>query len=214
MTPVREYILSKLELVLKRIQKPEEPKHQPAPPETSTKLMMVLNRLSIRKWLPQVEEEIMLQIRRLRYDVKWIEHLPHCRRCRIEVEIDVERYLGSHIAWFVDLQSGEYWEKSDPSCPKEKNYKIDNYWAQVKRYRETGTTDWKESETMKFILDRAKWAYKIEGKQIHVARQKLKLVRNWDFSERCERQFTKLENTFLLFSSGVKYCAVLNNTVG
>jgi len=189
--------LSKLELLLKRIQKPEESKRQlqpPPPPKTSRKLMMLLDRINTREWLPQAEEDLMLEIRHLRSEVKWIEHLPRCWMCQIEVELDVERYLGKHIAWFVDLESGEYLEEQDPSCPKEKNYKIDNYWWQVKRYRETGTTEWKESETMKFILDRAKWAYKIDGKQIHVARQKLKLVRTWDFSERCERKFAKLDN--------------------
>jgi len=156
--------------------------------------MMLLNRLSTREWLPQAEEALMLEIRHLRSEVKWIEHLPRCWLCQIELELDVERYLGKHIAWFVDLESGEYWEKADRTCPKEKNYKIDNYWWQVKRYHETGTTEWKESETLKFILDRAKWAYKIEGKQIHLARQKLKLVRNWDFSEQCQRRFERLEN--------------------
>lgn len=114
--------------------------------------------------------------------------------CQMEVELDVERYLGKHIAWFVDLESGEYWEKWDPTCPRERNYKIDNYWWQVQRYRETGTTEWPKSETVKFILDRAKWAYKIEGKEIHLAREKLKLVRNWDFSEQCQRKFERLEN--------------------
>ena len=154
---------------------------------------MLIDRLNTREWLPQQEEVLMLQIRGLRSEVKWIEHLPHCRWCQLEVELDVERYLG-HIAWFVDLESGEYWEKWDPTCPKEENYKIDNYWDQVQRYRKTGIVEWKESETLKFILDRAKWAYKITGKQIHLARQKLKLVRNWDFSGQCERQFAKLEN--------------------
>lgn len=194
MNLVREYTLSKLELLLKRIQKPEESKHQLPPPKTSTKLTMLIDRLNTREWLPQEEEALMLQIRGLRREVKWIEHLPRCRWCRIEVELDVERYLGKSIAWFVDLESGEYLEEWDPACPKEENYKIDNYWCQVKRYRETGATEWKESETLKFIMDRAKWAYTIEGKEIHLARQKLKLVRNWDFSEQCQRRFERLEN--------------------
>ena len=194
--------MSKLELLLKKIQKPEESRHQP-PPKTSTKLLTLINRLNTREWLPGIEEALMLQIRGLRSEVKWIEHLPRCRLCQLETELDVERYLGKHIAWFVDLESGEYWEKADRSCPKEKNYKIDNYWDQVQRYRKTGIVEWKESETLKFILDRAKWAYKITGKQIHLARQKLKLVRNWDFSEQCERKFERLENqSSPFFSSG------------
>lgn len=192
MNLVRDGTLSKLELLLKRIQ-PEKSKHLP-PPKTSSKLTMLINRLNTREWLPQQEEALMLQIMGLRREVKWIEHLPRCRMCQMEVELDVERYLGKHIAWFVDLESGEYWEKWDPTCPRERNYKIDNYWWQVQRYRETGTTEWPKSETVKFILDRAKWAYKIEGKEIHLAREKLKLVRNWDFSEQCQRKFERLEN--------------------
>jgi hypothetical protein len=45
--------------------------------------------------------------------VKWIEHMRHCWMCQIEVELDVERYLGKHIAWFVNLESGEYMERED-----------------------------------------------------------------------------------------------------
>lgn len=187
--------MSKLELLLKRIQKPPEAKHRLQPPrETSRKLTVLLDRLSIREWLPQAEEDLMLEIRHLRSEVKWIEHLPRCQICQLELELDVERYLGKHIAWFVNLESSEYFEEQYPECPKEDDYKIDNYWWQVKRFEATGIAEWKESETIKFILDRAKWAYKIDGKQIHIARQKLKLVRTWDFSERCQRKFAKLEN--------------------
>jgi len=85
--------LSKLELLLKRIQKPEETKHYLPPPKPSRNLLMLIDRVNTRAWLPQEEEDLMLEIRHLRSEVKWIEHLPGCRFCRLEVELDVERYM-------------------------------------------------------------------------------------------------------------------------
>jgi hypothetical protein len=182
--------MSKIPLLLQRIQRPEEkPK---APPKTSKKLLMLLNRLDTREWLHIVEGQLMEAIVYLRREVKFIEHLPHCRICQLELQLDVERYNGVHSTWYLCLENSEYLEEEYPDCPKEEDYTIDNYWAQVERYRKTGTTDSPEINTLKFILDRAKWAYKIMGKQIKLARQLLRLVRNWDFSERCFLEYNRL----------------------
>ena len=181
-----------LELLLKRIQKPEESKHQPPPPKTSTKLMALLNRLSTREWLLIVEGQLMEAITFLRGEVKFIEHLSHCRYCQLNLELDVERYNGVHSTWYLSLENNEYLEEKYPDCPKEENYIIDNYWAQVERYRKTGTAESPEVNTISFILDRAKWAYKIAGEQIRLSRQLLRLVRAWTFSDQNFEDYSRI----------------------
>lgn len=187
--------LSKLEMLLKRIQKPEEkpkPKKLSKPPKPSKKLLMLLNRVNTREWLLIVEGQLMEAIVLLRHELKFIEHLPHCRICQCELQLDVERYNGTRLFWYLSLENSEYLQEAYPDCPKEEDYNIDNYWWQVERYRKIGTTESDEVNTLAFIMDRAKWAYKIAGKQIRLSRQLLRLVRTWDFSERCFTEYSRV----------------------
>jgi len=183
-------LTSKIHLLLQRIQRPEEkPK---APPKTSKKLLMLLNRLNSREWLLIVEGQLMEAITFLRGEVKFIEHLPHCRDCQLLLQLDVERYNGNHSTWYLCLENNEYLEETYPDCPREENYTIDNYWAQVERYRKTGTAESPEVNTISYILDRAKWAYKITGKQIRLSRQLLRLVRAWTFSDQNLEDYNRI----------------------
>lgn len=168
-----------MHLLIQRISRDEEVPKGP-PPKTSKKLLALLNRLNTRSWLPIVEGQLIEAIHFLRREVKFIEHLPHCRICKIELQLDVERYNGNHSTWYLGLENSEYIEEQYPDCPKEENYKIGSYW--------TGSSD----ETVRFILERAKWAYKIMGKQILTARQMLKLVRTWNFSKEYTARFNRL----------------------
>lgn len=128
----------------------------------------------------------------LRGEVKFIEHLPHCRICQLLLQLDVERYNGVHSTWYLCLENNEYLEEAYLDCPREKDYTIDNYWAAVERYRKTGTTESPEVNTLSYILDRAKWAYKIAGKQIRLCRQLLRLVRAWSFSDQNLEDYTRM----------------------
>jgi len=189
---------SKVTLLIERIRQPHilrDRVHPPTKPKTtkpSKALVMLLNRLQTREWLYFVEGQLMEALTYLRGEVKFIEHLPRCWMCRMELRLDVERYNGNRTFWYLCLENSEYLEEQYPDCPREENYVIDNYWAQVERYRKTGSVECAEVNTMEFILDRAKWAYKIIGKQVHTARQMLRLVRNWDFSDRITLEFNSL----------------------
>lgn len=143
-------------------------------------MLMLLNRLDTREWLHTAEGQLMEAIHHLRSEVKFIEHLPRCRFCQLEVQLDVERYNGVHSTWYLCLESSEYLEERHPDCPKIENYTIGSYW--------TGSSD----DTARFILDRAKWAYKIMGRQIRLARALLRLVRSWNFSEQQTQEFQRL----------------------
>jgi hypothetical protein len=153
---------------------------------------MLLNRLNTREWLLIVEGQLMEAITFLRGEVKFIEHLPHCRDCQLLLQLDVERYNGNHSTWYLCLENNEYLEETYPDCPREENYTIDNYWAQVERYRKTGTAESPEVNTISYILDRAKWAYKITGKQIRLSRQLLRLVRAWTFSDQNLEDYNRI----------------------
>lgn len=185
--------MSKLHLLLQRIQKSEEKPVAPkAPPKTSKNLLMLVNRLNTREWLLIVEGQLMQAVTRLRDEVKFIKHLRHCRYCQLLLELDVERYNGVHSAWYLSLENNEYLEETYPDCPRENDYTIDNYWSAVERYRKTGTTESPEVNTISYILDRAKWAYTIAGKQIRLCRQLLKLVRAWDFSDQNLEDYNRI----------------------
>lgn len=182
-------------MLLKQIQKPEEkpkPKKLSKPLEPSKQLFMLLNRVTTREWLPIVEGQLMEAIVYLRQEVKFIEHLPHCWICKALLQLDVERYLGNRSFWWLCLEDNEYLERQYRSCPKERNYHIGNYWEQVQYYRDHGTCDVPGENTVQFILDRAKWVYKIYGKQIRLARRLLRLVRTWDFSERYFTEYSRI----------------------
>lgn len=150
--------------------------------------MALVGRMETRDWLQLVEGQLIEAIIYLRGEVKFIQHLPHCWVCRMEIQLDVERYLGRRSKWYLCLENNEYLEEQYPDCPKAENYRIDNYWDQVERFRK-GITE-SEANTMEFILDRAKWAYSIMGKQIKLSRQLLRIVRNWDFSEQLLAEFS------------------------
>jgi len=154
--------------------------------------MTLLNRLSTREWLLIAEGQLMEAVVYLKREAKFIEHLPHCRYCQLNLELDVERYNGVHSSWYLCLENNEYLEETYPDCPKEENYTIDNYWAQVERYRKTVTTEFPEVNTLSYILDRAKWAYKIAGKQIRLSRQLLRLVRAWNFSDQISEEYNRI----------------------
>ena len=168
-----------------------QPKLKPPPsPEPLIRLIRV------RKWTETAIDSLMISINEMRQDVKFIDHLPSCRMCLIEIEIDVERYMGRRSFWWVDLQGSEYLEARYRKCPKERNYHIGNYWEQVQYYREHGTCDVPGENTEQFILDRAKWAHKIYGKQIHVVRQLLKMLRSWNFNTDPQKQLDEFNRIY------------------
>jgi len=176
--------------LLKRMQ-PPKPRYKKAP-ETSSDLLALVDRMNMRDWLYFKEVQLFKVIKELRLDIKFIEHLPHCWVCRAELQLDVERYLGNRSMWYLCLENNEYLEEQYPDCPKAENYRIDNYWAQVERYRRGIKKN--DTNTIEFIMDRAKWAYKIIGNQIRLCRQLLRMARNWDFNSNSIEEFVRIED--------------------
>jgi hypothetical protein len=180
-------------LLLQKIKKPVK-KRRKKPPKSRPELLALINRVEMRRWLGFTEQRLMMVINDLRGEVKFIEHLPRCKMCIMLLKLDIERYLGNRSTWYLCLENNEYLEEEYPDCPKEENYHIGSYWEQLKHYEKYGNTDVPGENTEQFIVDRAKWAYKIIGKQIHVARQMLRLVRTWNFSDEYIIKFNRLED--------------------
>lgn len=178
-----------VEHLIEVIQKPRilhdrlYPKEEVKPKKPSKNLLRLLNLIKMRKWTSDAQNDFMALIIQMRQEVKFIEHLPKCWMCQMNLRLDVERYNGTHTFWFLSLENNEYLEERYPSCPKERNYHIGNYWEQYAYYKKYGNTNVPGENTLQFILDRAKWAYKIYGKQIRLARKMLKMVRNWRFND-------------------------------
>jgi hypothetical protein len=197
--------------LLERIRKPRilyhriHPEEPAKSPKQSKKLIMLLDRIATRRWLSVVQDQLMEAVADLRGEVKFIEHLPGCWLCKMELKLDVERYLGNRSFWYLCLENSEYLEARYPSCPKERDYHIGSYWEKVQYYRQYGNTDVPGENTTEFILDRAKWAYKIMGKQIRLLRQLLRLARNWNFSEEQTSTFQRLYNRLGMYEIALPF---------
>lgn len=187
-----------------RLHPPPEPK---APPP-SKNLQRLMERIKMRTWVPTMQDHLMKSIIRNRQEVKFIEHLPGCWICKCEMQLDVERYNGTRTFWYLCLENNEYLERRYRNCPKERDYHIGNYWEQVQYYREHGTTDVPGENTVQFILDRAKWAYRIYGKQIRVLRRLLRMVRLWDFNANQDElpdEFWRINNRLDMYDVAFTY---------
>lgn len=167
--------------------------------------MGLLNRVAMRRWLDIVQDQLMESITYLRNEVKFIGHLPHCKMCQILLELDVERYLGTRSTWYLNLENSPSLERRYRGCPKERNYHIGSYWEQLQHFRKYGNTSVPGENTIEFILDRAKWAYKIMARQIRMARHLLRLVRTWNFSEAQTQEFQRLYNRLGMYKIALPF---------
>ena len=131
----------------------------------------LLGRMDTRKWVESEIVDFRFRIKELAGEIKFIRHARNCERCLVELQLDVERYMGSRLLWYLNLQNEEYMFE-DPRFsdrPKLENYRIGSYW--------TGCSD----DTVRFIKDRMNWAEKITIKQLVAAVQYLKLLMSWNF---------------------------------
>lgn len=189
-------------LILKQISRPKI-LHDRVNPEQPIKLVrksptLILDRIKVRAWLVEAQDALFLHIRRMHWETKMIEYLPKNKWGMVELTLDVERYCGSHCGvWWLSLEASEWIEQTWRSCPKVKDYHIGSWWEQQKWYQKHGNCDVPGQNTEQFILDRAKWAYKLIGKHIKICRRMRWLVKNWNFSEEQEREFRILEDKLL-----------------
>jgi len=169
---------------------PEKPKKKRL--RTSKNLLHLLDRIETRRWVEATKPELEARIDALNKELKLMKHMENCGRCLMELQLDVERYMGTRCFWWLDLNN-------DPSefiedCPKPKNYEVGSYWS--------GSSP----DTIRFIKDRIAWARTITLKEIRATGKARSLLEHWDFnrSDECREMYESLlySNFFL----GVKDC--------
>jgi hypothetical protein len=76
-------------------------------------------------------------------ELSQIVHFLECSYCQVELQMDIERYWGRHCPFYLDLNNED---DIEDSAPKARDYKFGSYWS--------GPSD----DTIRFIIDRLKWA--------------------------------------------------------
>lgn len=152
----------------------------------SKNLLFLVKRMELRRWKQQEIQETTELIKELVGEVKWIQHVKNCNGkgcyCHLELQMNIERYWGRSLPWYLNLVNDitmllecddpeEFPEEYEPilkGCPYPGDYEIGSYW--------TGASP----DTIRFIIDRVKWAEKILLKQIRNACKYLKLLIAYD----------------------------------
>jgi hypothetical protein len=116
----------------------------------------------IGKTVGQVSEEKDLEetIAGLQQELKDLEHFKICEECRIELCLNVDRYLGSRGPWYLNLQDDSTWDMGD-GCPDPRKYKIGKSFQ----------------HTLKFIDDRLAWAQESIEQELKTQQDQLKTLK-------------------------------------
>lgn len=114
----------------------------------------------MRKWKQETELELRAFIKQTKGEYWWVLHVKNCEMCLLEVQLGVERYHGTRLPWFLNIQNeisfGPEEEFDDDGefaphlkdMPRVWDYEIGNYWART------------EGRAMPFIKARLAWAEK------------------------------------------------------
>ena len=177
-----------LQILLDKIKKPQEEvnvmtEEQMRVADEAVNPMIV--RLECRYFKEDSIVSFKELIKRLKQDLKLMVHIRGCDLCMAELQIDVERYLGTRCLWYLDLQNdmSELFGDDESvigcpefppeleqllrACPKVACYNIGSYW--------TGSSD----DSIRFIKDRMAWAEKFINIQLHDAKRYLRHIRKW-----------------------------------
>ena len=111
------------------------------PVDYSKQIEKLLHRTQERKWIEIAYLQLIGVILQLRAEARFIWHFPKCRLCKANLMIDVERYMGSHSFWWLNLGNEDFLPEIYPDIPKERDYNIGSYWEQVKWFEKHGNTD-------------------------------------------------------------------------
>ena len=115
--------------------------------------------------LEQLEFEIMA----LDAEITEYQYYKENKTCLLELQLGVERYLGTRGPWFLNYQFEE-WVPEYPDCPKAEDYKIGCYRNS-------------SPDTIRFIKDRLTWAIKFTEKRFKAACKLVPVLENWPASK-------------------------------
>ena len=191
--------MSKVTLLLERIQRKAEPELKPMSEERmaqqDARASLIIRRVENRRLIEEAKIGTLETVRSLKADLKLISHVLKCKNCMFELILDVERYGGSHsgiasldlnnndlLELYADASEEEIPSDLDPEflklwrqIPRASDYRIGNYWLQLK-----GETNF---ETEKFIRDRLEWHKKILLYELKEAREHYRMLLAWNVDE-------------------------------
>jgi len=103
--------------LLSRIQKPQRIIWKETHKEPSEGQLLLLHRIKVRRWRKNTIASTTGLIRELVNDIKFILHVRKCEMCMAEVTIGIERYGGSRLPWYLnvneDIAEVMDWETED-----------------------------------------------------------------------------------------------------
>lgn len=128
-----------------------------------------------RRWRNAELERVLAELEEQHNELKWIRHVRGCGNCQIELQLAIERYGGRNCPWYLNLEYETGWypdvyqeDSLYKNAPRLDRYKIGSYW--------NGTS----SDTIRFILDRVKWAEAIIQKFAETLVDYCVEVEEWD----------------------------------
>ena len=164
-----------MQALFERIKKPTLPATY-EPPKTSDNLRNLMSRVETRQWQNFMLQQLEFEIMELDAEITEYQYYIKDRTCLLELQLGVERYLGTRGPWFLNLEYehleedfGEEWVCPYPDLPKVKDYKIGWY----------GNSS---PDTIRFIKDRLAWAIKFTEKRFKAACKLVTILENWPSS--------------------------------
>ena len=144
------------------------------PPKTSNSLKSLWSQVETRQWQKSMLEQIEGEILALYAEMREYYHYLNCEECLIELQLSVERYLGTRGPWCINYQIEECIPEFYPDCPKAEDYEIGYY--------SYSGEDTSSEDTIRFIKDRLTWAIKFTDKRFEAAFKLVPILENWSVS--------------------------------
>jgi len=182
------------QILLQRIQRFGSPAEEP--PKPSDALTHLLNRMEMRQWVEETLSTATETLKEIKNGLKFIKHARNCGECLFELQLDVERYGGSHSGfWYLDLVNEMGYEEDElndiwKSRPKVQDYKIGSYWNGASK------------DTIRFIKDRMTWAEGIMQKQKVATSRLIRVLKKWDWKGPGVQELEKMADECLWPSLG------------
>jgi hypothetical protein len=166
-----------------RLNPPPEPK---AASGSSKDLLNLVDRVQTRASIEEYKIVLKDRLETLNGELRAMKHVGKCRQCLLELQLDVERYLGMRIFWWLNLSDDVGEEMKE--CPQVENYRIGSYWS--------GSSD----DTIRFIKDRMAWAWNVTLQEIRLTGKARSLLEHWDYSRsrQFQRKFESIISQFFL----------------
>ena len=156
-----------MQSLLERISKPTLLPATYEPPKTSNALRNLWSQIETRHWKKFMLQQLEFEIWALDAEITEYQHYIKDKTCLLEMQLSVERYLGTRGPFFLNLEDEDYLPDFYPDCPKAEDYKIGCYRNS-------------SPDTIKFIKDRLAWAIKFTDKRFKAACKLVPVIETWD----------------------------------